>query len=77
MAAADALEDGRIGFQAAAPVGIEPIEIKESPGARELVATVDRDRVVYLCNGQTVIPGRIGIIEIRPGILGHIQAAPP
>ena len=27
--------------------------------------------------GQAVIPGRIGIVEVRPGILGHVQAAPP
>ena len=64
MATTDALEDGRISLQLAAPVRIEPIEIKESPGARELVATVDCDRVMYLRGGQAGIPGRIGIVEL-------------
>ena len=77
MAAARALKDGRIRFQTAAPVGIELVEIKKSSGARELVATVDRDRVVQLRGSKSVIPGRVGIVKIRPGILGHIQAAPP
>jgi len=34
-----------------APVGIEPVKVKESPGARELVVTIDGD---VLCSCAAV-----------------------
>src|SRR5664280_2198967 len=59
------------------PVCVEPIQVKEPPGAGELVTAVQGDGVMDQGGRQAVIPGGSSIVQVRSGIPGDVQAAPP
>src|ERR1700692_2417569 len=56
---------------------LRPIEPEKAACATHLIAAIHHDRVVNSGTGEAIVPRRLAVVEIRPGIACQVKAMPP